>query len=173
MGYFPYSTQTVITHQSNSGIQFRLYCISMELSVSLHQRSVISGSLWRSFTRTYSSHQFCPSLRWTSRVWLASSWSCSLEESWMAQICSSLKNSWTASWTLQGSCACSDKWAFSSLTHQPFTQTFTHKHTSTPHACTQVCTHAHTLRSYENSVTLNWLKPLASKLMLALNKSAS
>lgn len=115
MGYFPYSTQTVITHQSNSGIRFRLYCISMELSVSLHQRSVISGSLWRSFTRTYSSHQFCPSLRWTSRVWLASSWSCSLEESWMAQICSSLKNSWTASWTLQGSCACSDKWAFSSL----------------------------------------------------------
>lgn len=173
MGYFPYSTQTVITHQSNSEIRFRLYCISMELSVSLHQRSVISGSLWRSFTRTYSSHQFCLSLRWTSRVWLASSWSCSLEESWMAQICSSLKNSWTASWTLQASCACSDKWAFSSLTHQPFTQTFTHKLTCTLHACTQICTHAHTLWSYENCVTLNWLKSLASKLMLALNKSAS
>lgn len=143
MGYFPYSTQTVITHQSNSGIRFRLYCISMELSVSLHQRSVISGSLWRSFTRTYSSHQFCPSLRWTSRVWLASSWSCSLEESWMAQICSSLKNSWTASWTLQGSCACSDNELFllwhtnhshrhlhtNTLPHRMLVHKYVHTHT--------------------------------------------
>lgn len=128
MGYFPYSNRTVITHRPNTEIWFRLYCISMELSVSRPRRSVISGSLWWSFTRTYSSHQFCPSLRWTSRVWLAGSWGRLIgSELRLARPRSSLEKTWTAGWPLEVSRACCDKWAFSSMSHRARKQTHMHK----------------------------------------------
>lgn len=74
----------------------------MELSVSRLRRSVISGSLWWSFTRPYSSHQFCPSLRWTLRNSLAGSWGrLNGSELWLAQLCSSLEKTWTAGWPLK------------------------------------------------------------------------
>ena len=108
----------------------------MELSVSRLRCSVISGSLWWSFTRTYSSHQFCPSLRWTSRVWLAGSWGHLIgSELWLAQLCSSLEKTWTAGWPLEGSRACCDKWAFSFVAPPVHTRMHTHRHTS---ACTQI-----------------------------------
>lgn len=136
MGYFPYSNRTVITHRPNTEIWFRLYCISMELSVSRPRRSVISGSLWWSFTRTYSSHQFCPSLRWTSRVWLAGSWGRLIgSELRLARPRSSLEKTWTAGWPLEVSRACCDKWAFSSMSHRPFVRanrrTYMHVHAHT------------------------------------------
>lgn len=101
----------------------------MELSVSRLRCSVIWGSLWWSFTRTYSSHQFCLSLCSTSHVWLAGSWGRLLgSKLWLAQVGSSLEKTWTAGWPLEVSRACCDKWAFL-LRHT--TRTYTHARTQT------------------------------------------
>lgn len=134
---------TVITHRPmvRYGSSFIAFPWSWVFLSSQH--SVISGGLRWAFTRTYSSHQFCPSLRWTSRFWLAGSWGRLIGSTfWLAQLCSSLEKTWTAGWPLEGSRACCDKWAFSSLSHHHVhihmhahrhTYIYTHKSTNREH----------------------------------------
>lgn len=121
----------------------------MELSVPRLRCSVISGSLWWSFTRTYSPHQFCLWLRWTSRVWLAGSWGRLIgSKLWLARVGSSLEKTWTAGWPLEVSRAFCDKWAFSSLSHHPLIYTCTHTDT---HTCTYKI-YTYTFTNRENTL---------------------
>lgn len=76
------------------------------------------------------------------RLRLAGSWGRLIgSELRLARLCSSLERAWTAGWPLEGSRACCDKWAFSSLSHHRI------------HIATHACMYVRCTQTYTNTQT--------------------